>query len=61
MDEVKAAAAAVEQARLALERAEQRRNTAIRAALADQVPVSEIAAATGLSRLRVYQVRDGRR
>jgi hypothetical protein len=33
----------------------------IRAALADGVPVVEVAELTGISRARVYQIRDGRR
>ena len=37
------------------------RDTSIRAALSEGVPVREIVAHTGLSRERVYQIRDGRR
>lgn len=38
-----------------------RRDAAIRSALSEGVPVREIVAHTGLSRERVYQIRDGRR
>lgn len=38
-----------------------RRDAAIRAALKEAVPVREIVEHTGLSRERVYQIRDGRR
>lgn len=61
MDEVEAAAGAVREARGALAEAERRRDEAIRTALEQGVPVTQIASATGLTRMRVYQVRDGRR
>jgi hypothetical protein len=38
-----------------------RRDAAVRTALAKSVPVKDIAADTGLSRARIYQIRDGRR
>lgn len=38
-----------------------RRDAAVRNALAKSVPVKDIVADTGLSRQRVYQIRDGRR
>jgi len=37
------------------------RDNAIRQALASEVPVSQIAEMTGLSRSRIYQIRDSRR
>lgn len=39
----------------------ERRDANIRAALTMDVPVKDIVADTGLSRARVYQIRDGRR
>jgi len=41
--------------------ADKRRDDLIRAALADGVSVGEVVNATGLSRARIYQIRDGRR
>jgi hypothetical protein len=38
-----------------------RRDAVVRRALAGRVPVREITALTGLTRARIYQIRDGRR
>ncbi len=45
----------------AAEQNREARDATIRAALKEGVPVREIVAHTGLSRERVYQIRDGRR
>lgn len=41
--------------------AEQRFTWAVRDAIRAEIPVSEIAKLSGLSRSRIYQIRDGRR
>lgn len=40
---------------------EEERDALIRSAVADRVPVTAIAEKAGLSRARIYQIRDGRR
>lgn len=52
---------AVEDASRALAEAEQERDEAIRTAVKAGVSVISIANAAGLSRARIYQIRDGRR
>lgn len=52
---------AVEDAAARLARAEGERNEAIRKALKANAAVMSIASAAGLSRARIYQIRDGRR
>lgn len=54
-------AAEVARRSLALEEAQEERDVAVRAAFAEGSTPSTIAAASGLSLARVYQVRDGRR
>ena len=56
-----AALAEVEAATAARSEAERTWREAVRSAVAAGVPVIAIAAAAGVSRERVYQVRDGRR
>lgn len=61
MEDLKASARTVIEAREALARAEVRRDDMIREALAAGRSTREVAEAAGLSVYRVYQVRDGRR
>lgn len=53
--------AAIIDAQWALAEATQARNEAIRAMLAEGVGVSDVSQRFGLTRSRVYQIRDGRR
>lgn len=57
LDELMAAQAEVDQQTERLSR----RDAAVRKAMAEGVPVREIVEHTGLTRFRVYQIRDGRR
>lgn len=61
MDELTRAVAALAMTETARDEALAARDAGIRAALAEGVPAAEIARLTGLSRMRIYQVRDGRR
>lgn len=54
-------AQAVEEARDMLKHAESERDKAIRAALDSGCEVKDIVPVTGVSRARIYQIRDGRR
>lgn len=54
LDEISAAAQAITEE-------EQRRDQLIRQAVTNRIAVTAIAEAAGLSRARVYQIRDGRR
>lgn len=61
MADVRSAAAKVEQLTGGLDEAKHERDAKIRAALERGKSVSDLTEATGLSRERVYQIRDGRR
>ena len=61
MSNLGARQAAVVAARRALDIAEAERDDAIREALANGATVATVAAATGLHRQRIYQIRDRRR
>ncbi len=52
---------ALQEAEAAVARATQARDEAVRKAIADGVPVATLAEQAGLSKARVYQIRDGRR
>lgn len=55
------AVAALRQAEEVVAEATRRRDDAVRGAIADGVPVTAIAEQAGLSKARVYQIRDHRR
>lgn len=61
LTEVRRAARAVTQADEAAARRRERLAELVRQALAEQVPVAQLVLATGLTRGRIYQIRDGRR
>lgn len=61
MHEVRLATAAKTRAEDAADRARERLAAAVRKAVEAKVPVPELVGATGLTRGRIYQIRDGRR
>lgn len=61
MHEVRLATAAKTRAEDAADLARERQATAVRKAMEAKVPVAELVGATGLTRGRIYQIRDGRR
>lgn len=61
LDELTDASSAREKAISVMEEADAEWRSTIRRAIEMRVPVTQIAAATGISRERVYQIRDGRR
>jgi hypothetical protein len=61
LDRIAAARAALHASRHHAARAEDDYRAAIRAALADDIPAIAIAKAGGITRRRVYQIRDHRR
>lgn len=61
MHEVRLATAAKVRAEEAAERARQRQAAAVRKAMGAKVPVPELVGATGLTRGRIYQIKEGKR
>jgi len=61
MDILGEAVDALRQAEEVVAEATRRRDDAVRRAIADGVPVASIAEQAGLSKARVYQIRDHRR